>query len=118
MIKHKILDKKRAVKKAAGDPQLAKELFAILLKELPDQLEKLNSAYAKGALGSLWDHAHQIHGSTAYCGVPILQQAVSSLESALKLKDNDKIRTQLTNTNQAIKQLLNQGPLWLEQEWS
>lgn len=117
MIEHMVLDRKQAVQKAGGDPQLAKGLFDILLKELPDQLEKLNTAYAKGSLGSLWEHAHKIHGSTAYCGVPTLQQAVASLESALKLKDNDKIRTQLNNTNQAIKQLLNRGPLWLEQDW-
>lgn len=110
-----ILDKTLAIEKAGGDPTLAKDLFTMLIKELPTLREGLNDALAKQAMKPLWDVAHKIHGSTAYCGVPELKQAAKQLEDAIKSRvtDINKLATNVTQVNDAIDQLLNQGSQYI-----
>ena len=111
-----MLDIPHAIEQAGGNPDLAKELFTMLLKELPDQKHKLNQAFNDGDEQGLWDYAHKIYGSTAYCGVPALQRAVKELEEAIKAKTSD-ITGKIEGVNKAIEELLMDGEAALEQEW-
>ena len=54
-----------AKKLAAGNAELAKDLFIMLINELPTTLQNINQAYAAGQLGKLRDHVHKLHGG---CG--------------------------------------------------
>jgi HPt (histidine-containing phosphotransfer) domain-containing protein len=111
-----MLDIPHAIEQAGGNPDLAKELFSMLLKELPDLKHKLNQAFNNGDEQSLWDHAHKIYGSTAYCGVPALQKAAKELEDTIKAKSND-IADRIQTVNKAIEELVLDGETALEQEW-
>lgn len=111
-----MLDIPYAIEQAGGNPQLAKELFGMLLKELPELKHNLNQAFEKNNKESLWDYAHKIHGSTAYCGVPILQQAAKELETAIKEQRKD-ISDKIQAVNLAIDELLENGESILQQEW-
>jgi HPt (histidine-containing phosphotransfer) domain-containing protein len=111
-----MLDIPHAIEQAGGNPDLAKELFTMLLKELPDQKHKLNQALNDGDEQGLWDNAHKIYGSTAYCGVPALQRAAKELEEAIKAKTSD-ITDKIEGVNKAIEELLMDGEAALEQEW-
>lgn len=111
-----MLDIPHAIEQAGGNPDLAKELFTMLLKELPDLKQKLNQAFDNGDEQGLWDHAHKIYGSTAYCGVPALQKAAKELEEVIKSKSND-ISDKIQAVNKAIEELLMDGETALEQEW-
>lgn len=111
-----ILDIPRAIEQAGGNPDLAKELFTMLLKELPDLKTRLNRAFNNGDQQSLWDHAHKIYGSTAYCGVPALQKAAKELEEAIKQKKGN-IDKNIETVNQTIEELLTIGPEELDLNW-
>ena len=111
-----MLDIPYAIEQAGGNPDLAKELFTMLLKELPEQKRKLNQAFNEGNEQDLWDHAHKIYGSTAYCGVPALQKAAKELEDAIKKSDgNIDKKIELVNLN--IEELLTIGPEELDRNW-
>jgi two-component system sensor histidine kinase BarA len=111
-----MLDISYAIEQAGGNPDLAKELFTMLLKELPEQKHKLNQAFNEGDEQGLWDHAHKIYGSTSYCGVPALQKAAKALEESIKTKGNDTL-DKIQSVNKAIDELLIDGPTALDQEW-
>jgi HPt (histidine-containing phosphotransfer) domain-containing protein len=111
-----MLDIPHAIEQAGGNSELAKELFTMLLKELPDLKQKLNQAFNNGDEQGLWDHAHKIHGSTAYCGVPALNKAAKELEETIRAKTND-VSDKIQGVNKAIDALLMDGETALEQEW-
>lgn len=113
---HEMLDIPQAIEQAGGNPDLAKELFTMLLKELPDQKEKLNQAFAKGDNQAIWNHSHKLYGSTAYCGVPALRKAAKELEEAIKAQTDD-VSNKIQEVNKAIDDLLVDGQTVLEQDW-
>ena len=113
---HEMLDIPQAIEQAGGNPDLAKELFTMLLKELPDQKEKLNQAFAKGDNQAIWNHSHKLYGSTAYCGVPALRKAAKELEDAIKAQTDD-VSNKIQEVNKAIDDLLVDGQTVLEQDW-
>jgi len=88
-----LFNKQQAIEQAGDDPVLAKDLMQMLIAELPELLAKLRQALADKDHTALWDHAHKIHGSTAYCGVPALKAAAHELEQLIK----DKIEAGLVN---------------------
>ena len=111
-----MLDITQAIEQAGGNPDLAKELFTMLLKELPDQKYKLNQAFNDEDNQGLLDVAHKIYGATAYCGVPRLQQAARDLEKAIKAQSAD-VSDKIQEINTAIDELLMNGQTALEQDW-
>ncbi|UCE89425.1 MAG: Hpt domain-containing protein [Pseudomonadota bacterium] len=112
-----VIDKQLGIQQAGGSIDLAKELFGMLLKDLPEQQEQLNQAYNERQLSALWDHAHKIHGSTAYCGVPRLQSTTQALEEAIRAENWDAIANGLALVNEAIADLLGRGTQLLEEHW-
>ncbi|MDH3948438.1 MAG: Hpt domain-containing protein [Gammaproteobacteria bacterium] len=111
-----MLDIPHAIEQAGGNPDLARELFSMLLQELPELKHKLNQAFNSADKQGLWDHAHKIHGSTAYCGVPLLQKAARDLEQAIKAQTSD-VSDKIQDVNKAIDDLLVDGQTALEQDW-
>jgi two-component system sensor histidine kinase BarA len=112
-----VVDYAEAIDKAGGNTELAKELFGMLLQELPSLRDQLQAAMEQENLQAIWDHAHKIHGSTAYCGVPVLRQAAGAMETAIKTQQMDAIRDRFTTLDEAVQQLLNQGPTHLTVDW-
>lgn len=113
-----ILDKNIAIEKAGGSSDLAKELFSMLLKELPELKNLVNMAYQANDPQGFWDHTHKIHGSTAYCGVPALRVAASKLEKSIKAdKSFTEMEGDLNNLNKSIEELLATGINELGNDW-
>lgn len=112
-----VVDYAEAIDKAGGNADLAKELLGMLLQELPRLREYLEGAIVRENLEAIWDHAHKIYGSTAYCGVPVLRAAASAMESAVRSRQLDAIRNQFTALDEAIQQLVRQGPALLAEVW-
>jgi len=111
-----ILDIPLAIEQAGGSPELARDLFGMLLNDLPDLHQKVVQAHATGDAQALWDHAHKIYGATAYCGVPALREAARELEDAIRQNAAD-LASRLAALDQAINTLLAEGPGLLAQEW-
>lgn len=112
-----VVDYAEAIEKAGGNTQLAKELFGMLLQDLPQLRGKLQDAIAQEDLQGMWNHAHKIYGSTAYCGVPQLRQVASDMESAVRDKQWGAIQQKFDALDEAIQQVLTQGPAHLTNAW-
>ena len=112
------IDIRLAMEQAAGNEQLAKELFQMLLAELPELLGKLKTAIVANDRQAMWDHAHKIHGSTAYCGVPALRGVIAEMEILIKAGDNENIENQLHRVDTEIQRLLAEGPAVLQMNWA
>jgi len=107
-----------ALEQAAGDEELAKELFGMLLSELPVLKQKLDIAIKENDLKGCWDHAHKIYGSTAYCGVPALKAVAQEMESVVKNEDLGQITENFTLLATEIERLLEQGQQALAANWT
>ena len=94
---------------AGGNKELVKELRALLLKELPSHQEHLQNSYVRKDLEALANHAHKLHGSAAYCGVPRLKECVAKLEREARQHHHELIPLALNNTLSAIQELLHVG---------
>lgn len=114
---NKVVDIALAMEQAAGNEQLAKELFQMLLAELPVLLEKLTSAIHALDTQAIWDHAHKIYGSTAYCGVPALRAVAQKLESDIKSQDMAAVKEQTGILATEIQRLLDAGTEILQRSW-
>jgi two-component system sensor histidine kinase BarA len=86
----KIIDQALALERAGGNPQLADELFKMLLSELPAQRRAIASAMTTGDYVNLLHHVHKLNGGANYCGVPALKQALDTLETKLKNGHNEQ----------------------------
>lgn len=81
---NKILDWALAKQRANHNEDLAKELFGLLIKELPQNQRDLMTAGKNKDLDTLKMITHKIHGACCYCGVPALHNDIAKLETALK----------------------------------
>lgn len=110
-----IFNKQQALEQAGDDPALAKDLLQMLFAELPELLDKLKQALADKDNTAIWDHAHKIHGSTAYCGVPALRAAAHSMEQLIKDEMESEFAAGVEIVEGEIDRLLGQGEAILAQ---
>jgi len=99
------LDWPAAIELAGGSEDLARDLLRMLLEEAPRLLDGLDEQLTSGDPQRLWEDAHKLHGSTAYCGVPALRAASSALEAAIKAEDLGAVRTCLDDVRAALDDL-------------
>lgn len=110
-----IFNKQQALEQAGDDPALAKDLMQMLIAELPELKDKLKQALTDNDHQSLWDHAHKIHGSTAYCGVPALKAAAHDVEHLIKQKIEAEFVAGVDRVAGEIDRLVAEGELILGQ---
>jgi len=112
-----ILDKDQALEQAGGSESLARELFGMLLDDLPVLQQQLQQAIADNRAEAMWDHAHKLYGSTAYCGVPALREAARAMEECVKQHNEDELSACFARLSAEIDSLLEQGPQLAEEPW-
>lgn len=93
-------DPQEALKLAGGNNELATELFAMLMVELPNYEEKIKQALEQDDIKDLKYHTHKINGATSYCGVPKLRHAASILEAKI---DSNELNTLSDDTQLVLK---------------
>ncbi len=84
-------DQHEAIKLAGGNKELADELFGMLMTELPQYREKLESALNDDNIKDLKHFIHKVNGATSYCGVPKLRKAAIELESLIDRQTLDAV---------------------------
>ena len=87
----KVIDTELALERAAGNEDLAKELFDMLLKELPLYRSELQVCLADNNLTRLQEQIHKLNGASTYTGVPALKAAANDLETKLKRGEIENI---------------------------
>lgn len=113
-----ILDIQLSLEQAGDNEKLAKELLYMLLKELPNLLESVKSAFHLKNYPSLKNNAHKMHGATAYCGVPNLKQAAHDLENCIKQDKTQDIQSAINELEVTIQQLQSNAVILLKQTWA
>ena len=84
-----IVDVEESIRLAAGKPDLAEELFSMLLEQLRPDQETIRARWAAEDYEAVLECVHKLHGATRYCGVPELRDASEQFETALKRRSAD-----------------------------
>lgn len=101
-----VIDEKQGLELAGGNPDLANELFDMLIKELPGHRQRIETSINESDMAALKYHTHKLHGATSYCGVPMLRQCARDLEQYIDNKQNMKIDKAVHDLFVAIDLLL------------
>ncbi len=78
------VDIAQSVRLAGNKPDLAEELFSMLLNHLDDDYEAIRELWRDNNRSELLERVHKLHGATRYCGVPPLRALAGTLETELK----------------------------------
>lgn len=70
--------------KMLGNESVAKEILNTVIEQFPAEMVKIHDAYNSQDWLRLESLVHKLHGALAYCGVPRLKAATSSLEEHIR----------------------------------
>ena len=80
----KIIDWPLALKRTGGKENLAKEMLAGLIKDLPENLKSIEKAQKEKNVSQLKSVIHKLNGACCYTGVPYLTAICQEIETQLK----------------------------------
>ncbi|ATR84389.1 hybrid sensor histidine kinase/response regulator [Pseudomonas sp. HLS-6] len=80
----KVLDPEEGLRLAAGKPDLAADMLAMLLASLDADRDAIRTARHASDRTALIERVHRLNGATRYCGVPQLRAACQRCETLLK----------------------------------
>jgi two-component system sensor histidine kinase BarA len=83
-----VRDFEKAMEITGGFLDLAQEMFERFCEELPEQLATIRKQIASKKWKELAETAHHLHGSTAVCAVPALDDIAARLEQAARSPDS------------------------------
>ena len=101
-----IRDWELALRVAGGNSDLADEMFEQLCQEIPTQLSNIQTQAAAEDWDELVTTAHRLHGSTAVCGVPALNDVIGRLERSARAKNSQELESLLELLDQEVARLL------------
>lgn len=83
----KVVDWELSLRLASDNVQLAQELLDMYAEALPKFRHDIKRNASIKNYDALYGHAHKLHGSSSFCGVPHIREAAKQLEIALKSKE-------------------------------
>lgn len=102
----KPIDWALCLKLANNKPEIAKDLLAMFIEELPSRREAIQNDLAKNDYVNLHEHVHLVHSGSCYCGVPQLKAIANELENCFKKKIHDPIPQLIAELDQEIGRIL------------
>lgn len=105
IISLKTIDWNLSLKLANNREDLAMELLALLMAELPQAQRSINEAYQTQNQETLHHYIHKLHGASCYCGVPRLKEIAALLETKIKNNNEKNLENLLNILNHEIEQL-------------
>ncbi|MHC6224444.1 response regulator [Pseudomonas sp. X10] len=106
----KVLDPEEGLRLAAGKPDLAADMLAMLLASLEADREAIRAAREAPDRNALIERVHRLNGASRYCGVPQLRAACQRSETLLK-QDLPQAQQALDELDRAIARLAAQARL-------
>lgn len=104
----KVLDPEEGLRLAAGKPDLAADMLAMLLASLDSDREAIQAARDAADRNAMIERVHRLNGASRYCGVPQLRAACQRSETLLK-QDSPQALQALDELDQAISRLAEQA---------
>ena len=102
-------DIEAALQIAGGRRELVEKLFNKFLAELPAQMALIKQLQQRQDWLALTKTVHQLHGATAICGVPAMNQLVEQLEKASHNLQESAITELLDSLEQEVAALLTES---------
>ena len=105
------IDWNLSLKLALGKIKLAKNLYEIMIHNLPKEQALINLAFNQQKLDDLREYIHKLHGGCCYIGFVKLKYIVKKFEQELAIKNQinkNKIKPYIDLINQEINFLLTQ----------
>jgi len=106
----RVLDPDEGLRLAAGKPDLAADMLAMLLASLDSDREAIRQAREAKDRTALIEQVHRLNGASRYCGVPQLRAACQRSETLLK-QDHPQAQQALDELDGAIGRLAAQARL-------
>ncbi|WP_312931042.1 response regulator [Pseudomonas sp.] len=106
----KVLDPQEGLRLAAGKPDLAADMLAMLLASLEADREAIRHARDSGDRQAMIERVHRLNGASRYCGVPQLRAACQRSETLLK-QEHPQMMQALDELDRAIGRLAAQAHL-------
>ncbi|MCE8051401.1 response regulator [Halomonas daqingensis] len=100
-----VVDLELGTRLANGSESLAYELLDQLVASLPDTLDQLREALARGDSEALLDAVHALNGACRYCGAPELALVAETLETRLRSRGMSEVSSLLEDLFRAIDRL-------------
>ncbi|MDF1762538.1 MAG: response regulator, partial [Oleibacter sp.] len=95
-----VFDPNKAMSLTNNNLSLAVDLFSMFLASLDAERESLVQYWESESLDELLESVHRLHGTSRYCGVPALRNALERFESLLKANHTSEFP-------KALKQVMN-----------
>lgn len=102
-----VFDRELSLSAANDRPELAGELYELLIATIPEDQAQINTAFKNEDPQAFREAVHKLHGAIRFCGVPRLGNAVAKLELILKTGAQVEIRGTLSMVNSEISALMN-----------
>ncbi|MCU1721363.1 MULTISPECIES: response regulator [unclassified Pseudomonas] len=100
----RVLDPDEGLRLAAGKPDLAADMLAMLLASLESDRLAIRAARDADDRAATIERVHRLNGATRYCGVPQLRAACQRSETLLK-QDDPEAPQSLDELERAIDRL-------------
>lgn len=101
-----VFDRQLSLQRANQRPELAGELFEILITSLQEDRNRINDAWRNGNEEQLARLVHRLHGSVQYCGVSSLARAIAELEEKIRQGAGRDAGNELEKLNREVDRLL------------
>ena len=103
-----VIDWELATRLAGNSQKMAKEMFFLLVKELPADVVALKKEYGIYDMKALKIRLHKLHGALCYCGAPRLKRVVAKVELAITQKKIAQIPSLITELECEVNELIKQ----------
>ena len=100
-----IMDIAAALQVTSNRPELAEEMFDMLLSSLPKDTAAIVEQWENEDYDGLLAAVHRLHGATRYCGVPCLRHALDQFETCIKAKRYHELPQHMKHCMQQIDSL-------------
>ena len=111
----KSVDIKQSLDLAADNESLLKQIFEILLRDIPDHKSQLSNTVQLLDYAKLSSIIHKIHGITCYTGLPRLKLQVVSIQQQLAEKSYSDISMAVDSMIEELEQVRLEVELYLQQ---
>jgi two-component system sensor histidine kinase BarA len=96
---------KQSLDLAAGNESLLKQIFEILLRDIPDYRNQLSNATEQLDYTKLSSIIHKIHGTTCYTSLPLLKSQVASIQQQLSAESYINLDTAVDSMTKELEQV-------------
>jgi len=102
----KPIDWSLCLKLANNKPDIANDLLAMFIEELPSRRVAIQTDLESNNYVTLHEQVHLVHSGACYCGVPQLKAIANELETCFKRKIHDKVPQLIAELDHEIGRIL------------